>query len=84
MSKFSLNLPTSLVENIDYLADEIDTDRTDVITVILEAIMENEDLIDMVFGEALEEAQPTTESANTDENEEEDEEEDSDEDESEE
>jgi predicted DNA-binding protein len=53
LTKISINLPTSLVENVDYLADEMETDRTDIIKEILEAIMENEDLIDLVFGEAL-------------------------------
>ena len=78
MSKFSVNLPTSLVENIDYLADEMETDRTDVITEILEAIMENEDLIDMIFGEVLQETDQTdnedeneTETANANESDEE-------------
>ena len=75
MSKFSINLPTSLVQNIDYLADEMETDRTDVITEILQAIMESEDLIDLVFGETLEETESETESASDDENGEEEEEE---------
>ena len=55
LTKISINLPTSLVENVDYLAEEMDTDRTDIIKEILDAIMENEDLIDLVFGEALSE-----------------------------
>jgi len=75
LSKFSINLPTSLVQNIDYLADEMETDRTDVITEILQAIMESEDLIDLVFGETLEETESETESASDDENGEEEEEE---------
>ena len=82
LSKFSINLPTTLVENIDYLAGEMDTDRTDVITEILEAIMESEDLIDLIFGETLEETveddvenTSTTETVKDAESEEEDEEE---------
>jgi metal-responsive CopG/Arc/MetJ family transcriptional regulator len=80
LTKISINLPTLLVENVDYLVEEMDTDRTDVIKEILEAVMENEDLIDMIFGEALVEA---TENANVDDEEEEEDEEDEEEDESE-
>lgn len=80
MTKISINLPTALVENVDYLAEEMDSDRTDIIKEILDAIMENEDLIDMVFGEALVEA---AETANVDDDEDDEEEEDEEEDESE-
>lgn len=81
-SKFSINLPTSLVDNLDWLADQTETDRTDVITEILDAVMESGDLLDMIFGEALEDEDQdanadasATESANDDESEEEEEEE---------
>ena len=82
LSKFSLNLPQALIENLDYLADEVGSDRTDVITEILEAIMESEDFIDIIFGEVLEETEQTekadssaTETENDDESDEEDSEE---------
>lgn len=55
MAKFSIEVPETLKDELDYLADEASTNRSDAIREILEAVMENEDLIDMIFGEALEE-----------------------------
>jgi metal-responsive CopG/Arc/MetJ family transcriptional regulator len=55
LSKFSLELPQDLIDQLDYLADEVDTTRSDAIRTILLSIMDSEDLIDMIFGEALEE-----------------------------
>jgi metal-responsive CopG/Arc/MetJ family transcriptional regulator len=71
LSKFSINLPTALAEDLDDLADEMETTRTDVIMEILMFVMENEDLVDLVFGEAEgEEAQSDEEDEEEDESEE--------------
>lgn len=73
--KFSIEMPETLRDNLDYLADEAETSRSDAIREILEAVMENEDLIDMIFGEALENAEgEAPESAKDDNEDEEDEE----------
>lgn len=56
MTKFSLELPQELVDQLDYLADEANTRRSDAIRTILLSVMDSEDLIDMIFGEALEES----------------------------
>ena len=54
LAKFSIEIPQDLVDQLDYLADEADTTRSDAIRTILLSIMDSEDLIDMIFGEALE------------------------------
>jgi predicted DNA-binding protein len=72
LAKFSIEMPEILKDNIDYLADQTQTSRSDAIREILEAVMENGDLLDMIFGEALEE---NADDDNEDEEEEESEEE---------
>lgn len=48
--KISIRLPSDLVDNIDDVAEQLDTTRTDVIEHIVDAFFEDPEAIDEVFG----------------------------------
>lgn len=56
LSQISVRLPSSLIEGLDDLAEQLETTRTDVIEHILDAFFSgDQELIDDVFGEPYEE-----------------------------
>ena len=49
MKKISITLPEDMVEELDKLSEEADTDRSDVIESFLEHCLGNEEIIETVF-----------------------------------
>jgi hypothetical protein len=48
--KVSIRLPSDLVDDLDDVADQLETTRTDVIEKIVDAFFEDSELINEVFG----------------------------------
>ena len=51
MAKRMVTLSDSVVEKLDDLAEQVDTDRSDVIQTILEDVVDDEAKLNEIFGE---------------------------------
>jgi metal-responsive CopG/Arc/MetJ family transcriptional regulator len=47
--KVTITLPTYLLQEVDGLAEEAETFRSDVITSILDYVFDNEEILDEIF-----------------------------------